>query len=188
MPVQLLLGLLNHVLEHEGWARDRLSAHAGQIVRIEGGPLTASLAIGDSGKFAIAGEGEPPAVTVEFASAALFRLLAEPSAIFSAAHLTGSATLAETLAFVFRNLRWDIEADIADVVGDIPARRIAQAAGAGLAWHRAAIARLGANISEFATEESRLVVPAREVAEFASAVDRVRDDLARLEKRVARLA
>ncbi len=126
-----------------------------------------SLTVGDGGMFCAAAEGEAAAVAVEFSSDAPFRLLSEHGDIFAAAHLTGSATFAETLAFVFRNLRWDVEADLADIVGDIPARRIARAAAAGLAWHRAAIARLGANVTEFASEESRLVVPTRELAEFA---------------------
>jgi ubiquinone biosynthesis accessory factor UbiJ len=186
-PVELFVRALNHVLENEDWARQRLGIHAGQTVRIEGGPFAVSLTVGDDGMFCAAAEGETAAVAVEFSSDAPFRLLSEHGDIFAAAHLTGSATFAETLAFVFRNLRWDVEADLADIVGDIPARRIARAATAGLAWHRAALARLGANVAEFASEESRLVVPARELAEFASSVDMVRDDLARLEKRIARL-
>jgi ubiquinone biosynthesis accessory factor UbiJ len=187
-PADLVVRALNHVLENEDWARDRLRAHAGQTVCIEGGPLAVSLTVDDGGMFCAAAEGEIATVAVEFSSDAPFRLLSEHGDIFAAAHLTGSATFAETLAFVFRNLRWDVEADLADIVGDIPARRIAQAAAAGLAWHRAAIARLGANLAEFATEESRLVVPARKLAEFGSAVDLMRDDLARLEKRIARLS
>lgn len=188
MPIDFFLRLLNHVLEHEDWARERLRAVAGQTVRIEGGPLAVSLTVTDGGTFRLAGEQEPAAVLVEFSSDTPFRLLAEPGSIFTAAHLTGPASLAETLAFVFRNLQWDVEADLAEIVGDIPAHRIAQAAKAGLAWHREAIARLGKNIAEFATEESRLVVPTREIREFAGAVDRLRDDFARLEKRLARLA
>ena len=187
-PAELFVRALNHVLENEGWARQRLGIHAGQTLRIEGGPFAVSLTVGDGGMFCAAAEGEAAAVAVEFSSDAPFRLLSEHGDIFAAAHLTGSATFAETLAFVFRNLRWDVEADLADIVGDIPARRIARAAAAGLAWHRAAIARLGANVTEFATEESGLVVPTRELAEFGSAVDLVRDDLARLEKRIARLS
>jgi ubiquinone biosynthesis protein UbiJ len=135
--------------------------------------------------------GEPaatePAVVIELGDDAAGRLLTDPESAFSTARITGSVRFAETLAFVFRNLRWDFEADLADVVGDIPARRIAQGLRAAAAWQRDAAARVGANVAEYLTEESGSIVPIREVAEFVRAVDQLRDDCARLEKRIARL-
>ena len=128
------------------------------------------------------------AVTISLPADAPFRLLSDPSTILSAARLSGTANFAETLAFVFRNLRWDYEADLADVIGDIPARRLARTLADGLAWQRSAARRLGMNASEFAIEEAALVTSKRDLTEFARAVDQVRDDLARLEKRVSRLA
>jgi hypothetical protein len=53
------------------------------------------------------------------------KLLLDRDALFASVKLSGSADLAECLAFVFRNLGWDIEEDLASVLGDIPARRLA---------------------------------------------------------------
>jgi hypothetical protein len=61
------------------------------------------------------------------------------ASLFSAATISGSADLAETLGFVFRNLRWDIEHDLSRVLGDIVPGE--PAAGKGLAQWQLAAAR-----------------------------------------------
>ena len=126
-------------------------------------------------------------MTVAFPSDAPVRLLFDAASVLASARLSGAASFAETLAFVFRNLRWDYEADLAGLIGDIPAHRIARLLGDGLAWQRSTLQRLGSNLAEFATEESALVTRASELDLFCSEVDRLRDDLARLEKRISRL-
>jgi ubiquinone biosynthesis protein UbiJ len=185
--VDFIVPLLNHLLERETWARQRLQPFAGQTACIGGLPFALNMTVSDAGLFRAGAADAEAAVTIELPADAPFRVLADPSSIFAAARLTGAANFAETLAFVFRNLRWDYEADLAALVGDIPARRLAQSLVAGFAWQRAAAERLGRNAAEFATEEAGLVAPARDLAQFAGAVDELRDDLARLEKRVARL-
>jgi ubiquinone biosynthesis protein UbiJ len=186
--VDFVVPLLNHLLERESWARDRLQPFAGQAACIGGLPFALTMRVTDSGMFMPAAAGEEAAVTIELPADAPFRLLTDPSSVFGAARLSGAANFAETLAFVFRNLRWDYEADLAAVVGDIPAHRLARTLADGLAWQRSAAERLGRNAAEFATEEAGLVTPARDLAEFAQAVDQLRDDLARLEKRISLLA
>ena len=184
----LVVPLLNHLLEHERWASGRLAPFAGQVACISGGPLELKLTITDSGFFRTAGAEEEANVTIALPSDAPFRLLSDPRALFGAARLSGAANFAEALAFVFRNLRWDYEADLAALIGDIPARRLAQALAAGLVWQRSTVARLRANLVEFASEEADIVTPARDLTQFAHSVDQLRDDVARLEKRLSRLS
>lgn len=185
--VDFVVPLLNHLLERERWAGERLRPFAGQSACIGGLPFALTMSVTDTGMFMPAVAGEEAAVTIELPADAPFRLLIDPSSVFGAARLSGAANFAETLAFVFRNLRWDYEADLAAVLGDIPAHRLARTLGDGLAWQRSAAERLGRNAAEFATEEAGLVTPARDLAQFAQAVDQLRDDLARLEKRIALL-
>jgi ubiquinone biosynthesis accessory factor UbiJ len=176
--------LLNRLLSQEAWPRQRLSPFVGQSARIEGGPFRVALTIDQNGLFSVAAPDTPADVTISFASDAPFKLLSDPASAFAAARLTGAANFAETLAFVFRNLRWDYEGDLA---GDIPARRLARFLADGVDRQRSAVRRLGANLSEYATEESGLLASSRDIAQFCTAVDLVRDDLARLEKRLTKL-
>lgn len=180
---------LNHLLEGADWARERLRHFAGRHVRLTGGPLAFELAVDGEGYFRVQDQsaGEPPAVTIELPADTPIRLLTDRQSVFANARLSGTADFAETLAFVFRNLRWDVEEDLAKLVGDIVARRLVRSGEAMLGWQKKAGANLAANVAEYLTEESLVIVPAREVAQFRAQVDAVQSDLARLEKRVARL-
>lgn len=186
--VDLLVPVLNHLLAREDWARQRLGPYAGQTFRIEGGPALLPITVTESGSLRSANGDESPSVTIAFPADAPLRLLFDAASVLASARLSGAASFAETLAFVFRNLRWDYEGDLAGLVGDIPAHRIAKLLGEGFAWQRSTLQRLGSNLAEFATEESALVTRASEVDLFCADVDRLRDDLARLEKRISRLS
>jgi ubiquinone biosynthesis protein UbiJ len=183
-----VVSVVNHLLGTEDWARQRLAPFAGQAFRIEGGPLRIELSIVDEGWIAPAKMAEAPLVEIHFTHEALTEILADPAKAFSTAQLSGSAQFAEALAFVFRNLRWDYEADLARLFGDIAAHRLAGVLRDGLSWQRETLARIGANAAEFVTEEAVIVTPQRDVSRFGADVDALRDDLARLEKRITRLA
>lgn len=183
----LTIPLLNRLLVHEDWARQRLLPFSGQTARIDCGPLRTSFAIDESGLFSVVAPDASPDVTISFGAEAPFRLLADPGSVFASARLSGAANFAEALAFVFRNLRWDYEGDLAGLVGDIPARRLAQLLSSGVDWHRSAVSRVGANLAEYATEESQLLAARRDIEQFCGEVDEQRDHLARLEKRLVRL-
>lgn len=186
-PQKLIVAALGHLLGRESWARERLRPHAGAVVRIEGGPLAIGLHIDEHGML-LASEGDAaPDVTLTLPADAPLRLLLDRQSLFAGIRLAGSADIAEALAFVFRNLRWDVEEDLARFVGDIPARRLSLLGNRFAREFSEASRRLTANVAEYVSEEAHIVVPARELSSFASEIDRLRDDLARLEKRVQRL-
>ena len=83
--------------------------------------------------------------------------------------------------------RPDLEEELAAVVGDVAARRVANLARGVLALGRSATDSLATSVAEYLQEEGR-DVPARvEVEEFLRDVDQLRDDVERLEARLARL-
>lgn len=182
-----VVAALDHLLTRESWARERLRPHAGAVVRIDGGALLLTLRIDEHGMLVACETGVEPDVTLTLPADAPFRLLLDRQSLFAGIRLAGSADIAEALAFVFRNLRWDVEEDLARVVGDIPARRLNLLGRRLLQQIGETGRRLTVNVAEYASEEAQIVVPAREVVSFTSEVDRLRDDLARLEKRVQRL-
>lgn len=184
---KLLVGGLSHLLVRENWARERLRPFAGAVVRIEGAPLAVLLRIDEHGLLVEAEPAAPATVTLSLPADAPLRLLLDRQSLFAGIRLAGPADIAETLAFVFRNLRWDVEEDLARLVGDIPARRLALL-GSRLGSHaREASKRLAANAAEYAVEETGMLAGKRDIASFTSAVDGLRDDLARLEKRIQHL-
>jgi ubiquinone biosynthesis protein UbiJ len=184
----LLVRVLNHLVAGEAWASGRLRPFAGQRLSIAGGPFPVQLGVTAAGLFETVDSSAAPSVTITLPADFPARLLVDRSSLFAAAKLSGSADFAETLAFIFRNLRWDAEDDLAKYVGDIAAHRLLQAGNSLLEWQSKAAGNLLANVAEYATEDSSLLAAPRDLQAFGAAVSTLRDDLARLEKRLQRLA
>lgn len=185
---QLFLAPLNHLLRQNTWAGERLARHAGATILLRTADRAVfSFAIEQTGCLRACEPASAPAVTIELPSDFLTRLLTDRDGLFSSAHLSGRAELAETLAFVLRNLRWDSEADLARVLGDIPARRLDQFARGSLLKTREAAARSVSNLSEYLADESGLILHSSDFASFIAERAALERDLAQLEERLRTL-
>jgi ubiquinone biosynthesis protein UbiJ len=102
-------------------------------------------------------------------------------------HIEGDAEVAQNFRELFRSARPDLEEELARVFGDVIAHQMGNLArGAGHAAQRIA-KTLALNVSEYLQEESRDVVPRLELEEYAGAIDKLRDDVERLEARLVTL-
>ncbi len=179
---------LNHLVRSESWAQQRLLRHAGAQLRVEVGPFTIRLAIDSHGLFQLAYDSaSQPDVTLICPPEVLPLALMDNSKLFAAVKLGGSVDVAESLGFVFRNLRWDAEGDLAGVIGDIPAHRLAIIGQALARSLRSGVHNVVENAREYAVDEAAMLIGPGEFTSFAESVNRLRDDVARLEKRLARL-
>lgn len=181
------LAAINHLLGQADWARDRLRPFAGHTARIQVPPLEAAFRILDDGRIAAAEAEASPEVTISLPPTAPLLALQGHEVLMRAARLDGSADFAEALGFVIRHLRWDVEEDLSRVVGDIAAHRLVETARAFSGWQQQAAQNLAENLVEYATEEQPLVAKRDDIATFAAEIDRLRDDVARLEKRIRNL-
>lgn len=182
------IAALNHLLKDAGWARKRLRPFAGRRAHMRIPPLQLAFEVQSDGMLAAT---EATAFDVEIqlpAGAPLLALQEGPEAVMREARISGLAEFADTLGAVLRGLRWDYEEDLSRVVGDIAAHRIAGAFAAFDEWRRQAGRNAAANIVEYLCEERGALPRPQEVSAFIDTVDALRDDLARLEKRVERLA
>jgi ubiquinone biosynthesis protein UbiJ len=115
------------------------------------------------------------------------RLLLDPASLVGLMTISGSAELADHLNFIFKNLRWDAEHDLARVVGDIAARRLVKGGKQLLRWQTAQMSNAASNVVEFFTNEQATLVQRDEMSEFAASVATTRTALADLESRIATL-
>jgi ubiquinone biosynthesis protein UbiJ len=187
LPAPVLLAV-NHLLDQAAWARAKLAPYAGHIAQISLPPFEAAFLILDDGRLGVPKVDAEPEVRILLPATTPLLALQGNDAVMRAARLEGSVNFAEALGFVIRNLRWDIEEDLSRIVGDIAAHRLVGGAREFLAWHQQTAQRLGENLAEYFTEENPQIARRSAIADFSADVDRMRDDLARLEKRVQRLA
>lgn len=184
---RLLLGFTNHLLAGEDWARNRLKPFAGQHARLAMGPFSFRMTISGDGSLAAEAGSADPDVSIHLPDDAPARLMSNPGSVFAAARLSGKADFAEALGFVFRNLRWDPEADIARLTGDVVARRIVSTTVSFAAARKETATRVAENFSEYVADEMGWVVRPAPLASLTTDVAHLHDDLLRLEARISRL-
>lgn len=201
-PAHLLARSVNALLEREPWARERLARHAGKTVRLRAGGFELAASVTDRGTFMQAAQASEPDVTLSLVPerlepARLLRAAREndPDAFTDVTRIEGDASLAQVVAELARHLRPDPEDELARLVGDIPAARLAAGLrflGTGV---RTAAERLSANVAEYLAEESGLLAGRprlhgwrQDMVDTSARLDAAAARLAAAEARVRRLA
>ena len=189
MISSLFLTATNHLLAQAGWARQRLQPHAGRTARLVLSPVAEiDFSVANDGQLAEWSGEEAPEVSLRLAVADLPRLLVDGlETAMRHVRIEGNAEFAEALGFVFRHLRWDAEEDLSRLFGDIAAHRLVEGGRKVVDEGRRSLERASGNVAEYLTEESTLLVPRKALPAFAEEVVTLRDAVARLDKRVARL-
>jgi ubiquinone biosynthesis accessory factor UbiJ len=177
----------NHLLRSAPLAMERLARHAGRHVAVQVGPATWAFTIQTTGEVTPALPGTSRDLQVRISPFLLPRLAAGDPSAAREVEMQGDAALADDVAFIAAHLGWDVEEDLAGVVGDIAAHRIVGAARGLAHWGREAAWRGAAAAAEYWTEESPLVASRVKVEDFNRGVAELEAALARLEERIARL-
>lgn len=162
-PASLYARLLNALLQREDWARERLYPHSGKTVRFVAGPLKINLGISSAGYTHVSDTAIVPDVTLTIPSHQISKLPAliksqNPSELVAILHIEGDAGLAQTVSDLARDLRWDVEHDLANRFGDIAATRFLKTASTLLQTARQSTLHLGENVSEYLGHESRMLL------------------------------
>jgi ubiquinone biosynthesis protein UbiJ len=151
--VERLTLLANHVLAAEPVATERLRAHAGRCMQLqlEGWPsllpalppsafrVTPAGLIEWCGTETIAEPDLRVSIDASNPALAMAQALAGTR---PKVEVAGDAAFATDLNWLFDNLRWDVQDDLARIVGQAPAREIARVAGAVAAGLREAVRTL----------------------------------------------
>lgn len=178
---------LNHLLRANGWARESLKPYTGRTVCVRCLPFSASLRIVESGEVTPDAAAADPDATLTVTPGLLLRMATRDETAWREIGIDGDTALAGAVHHLWRHLRWDAEEDLSRVFGDVAAHRIAGTAHTFGQWARMSGENLVRSLSEYWTEERPAVAASNDLSRFAADVDLLRDDLARLEKRVARL-
>jgi ubiquinone biosynthesis protein UbiJ len=149
-------------------------------------PTVLTLAVTAAGEVAPAEDIEPD-VTLTVAATSLLDVLRDPHMASVKTQVVGDGDFAEAISYLFAHLRWDVEEDLSQVVGDVAAHRIA-GLGRDLLHLPGRVAEsVTRSVANYVHDERGPVLSRTEVEAFNHAVDVLRDDAARLEKRLERL-
>lgn len=183
-PAFLLATALNTLLDKQPTAKTRLCRHAGKCVRLVLPLLPLSVRIEADGGFVAASAEAAPDV----------QLIPDPSALplwLSGGKLgdlfrvAGDGVLAADLAHALADFDWVLA--LRPYLGDIAASRVDQFIQGLTGWRANALESAGRNLAEYAVYEQAMLAEPLAAREFITEVDRLREDVDRLEARLALL-
>jgi ubiquinone biosynthesis protein UbiJ len=181
---------VNHLLARESWARERLAPYAGKTARLSCSPVTLMLMVQPDGYLAAIEERDAHQfdVTVSVPADALPAFLqGGQAAVMKHVKIEGDAEFATVIAKLAEHLRWEPEEDLARLVGDAPASRLAALARSASDHARRTGRNLLDSVAEYLLDENPQLVRRAALEDFNAELARARDALARVEKRVERL-
>jgi ubiquinone biosynthesis protein UbiJ len=182
-----VIAAINHLLAQEAWARDALALHAGKEACIDAGSLALRLRATVDGMVAVSSSEEPANVTIRLKLADLPLMAQNRERAFSYVKIEGDAEFANTLSQLGKGLRWEAEHDLERYIGPIAANRLVDGARGLFEAAKAGHQKVAENLAEYFLEENPVLIRPVMADDFAGDVNRLRDDVERAAKRIARL-
>jgi ubiquinone biosynthesis protein UbiJ len=102
--------------------------------------------------------------------------------------IRGDAELAQKFRELALLLRPDVEEELSQFIGDVPAHQIGRFTRAAFGWTQKAANTTVRNVAEYLAHERQHLVPRAEGDQLLKGVDTLREDVDRLEARIAVLA
>lgn len=184
----LVTRFLQHLTSQNEWSREYLQPFAGKVVAFDFVLAKANLLILEDGSLVLAGETAAPEANIHLPPSLALRLLAGDENAKMHIKIDGDAHLATEISKVLQNMRWDIEEDLSKVVGDIGAFKIGEVSKKMFAETKKQSINAAEMLSEYWQEEKNILAKKRHVEQFNADVDTLKSDVARFEKRLAKLA
>ena len=179
---------LQHITNQNNWSRQHLQPFAGKVVQFDFTLIIVNLLILEDGSLALSGETAAPEANIHVPPSLALRLLANDEAAKMQIKIEGDAQLATEFSKVLQNMRWDVEEDLSKLTGDIAASKIAEISRKTLSAAKTQSINAAEMLSEYWQEEQLILAKKRHVESFNAGVDTLRSDVARFEKRLAKLA
>lgn len=196
-PLETLLRplvlLINRQIDATTPAREICADIAGSVIaiRVRDSALATYFHVHDNAITLTGLYAEEPDVVISGSLLSLAKL-ATPAATEAirdgSVELHGDAHTAQAFQQLLRYARPDIEEELSILLGDTVAQNLGDFARRLRDWSEGARDTMRQNLSEYLQEETRAVPSRHEVDMFRQNVDTLRDDVARFEARLNRLA
>jgi len=181
------IALLNRMLAREQWARDKLTPFAGRSACFDAAPFMLTLQVAEGGTFTATDQGAP-SVTIGVPLSSLPLAMLDLQAAMKDIRLSGDAEFAQALAFVLQNLRPEPEEELSRFIGDAAAQRLVGFMRASASQWKQIADNMLDSTAHYVVTENPMVVGRDDLEVFNQDVSRLRDSVARAEKRIDLLA
>lgn len=188
---QMACLVLNHLLDQQRSSKSKLQKESGKVLDLNILPVQLKLRVNDQGYFQASsssnGVAAPADTKISMQWADLIGSVSNPGSMSRKAAIEGDMDFAQTVSTVINDLSWDPERDLARVVGDAQAVWVMNTLAALGTNARDVVQRFKSNLREYVVHEKSMTPTASEFDAFRGEVNQMRDELARLEKRLAKL-
>lgn len=181
----LLAGILNHLLAQAPALQAELADLRGRTLRLELPIAAAVVVVTEDGL--LAESHAAPESTLTMPARFFVTRFTDRHAASRQVRISGDAELAGKAGNVLAGLQWDAAEDLSLLIGDILAHRVSRVAANLLEAPKEMGQRMAVSLVEYVRDERKILPQKYDVADFCDQVDTLRDDIARLEKRLQRL-
>ena len=189
MLTEAIENLLNRNLPRSPRAQELSERLRGKMVRIEARTFGWVIVVESLGSSLRLAKGGADDVTHAEISGSLMNLAAlagpHPEEVIQRGDVTirGDAEIAQQFRELALLLRPDVEEELSRLIGDTPAHQALRMAQAASRFGRRAFSTGARNVAEYLAHERRDLVPRAEAEDFYRSVERLREDVDRLEAR-----
>lgn len=178
---------VNHLLAQEVWAKSKLQLHTGKIACIDLQVMNLRLKIAADGMLEQTDADTMAHVTIRLKLSDLPLIAQNRERAFSYVKVEGDADFANTISHLSQHLRWEAEEDLSKLFGDVAAVHMVSTAKSLIQTAQQAHQTMQENLAEFFLEENPMLVRPVAVKAFGVEVNKCRDDVERLIKRIEKL-
>ncbi|MGQ0442808.1 MAG: ubiquinone biosynthesis accessory factor UbiJ [Methylophilaceae bacterium] len=183
----LVTRFLQHLTHQNNWSRAHLIGFSGKVVQFKIAFIRTNLLILEDGSLNIAGDTATPDAIIHIPPSLALRIFSGDEAAKTQINIEGDTHLVTEFSKILQLIRWDIEEDLSQVIGDIPANKMVYFSNKAISEAKKQTLNLTEMLTEFWQEEKPILAKKRHVEQFNAAVDTLRSDVARIEKRVEKL-
>lgn len=179
---------LQHLTDQNKWSRKHLIAFSGSVVQFNIALIKTKLLVLEDGSLGMATDNASVDATIHIPPSLALRLIAKDEAAKMLIKVDGDSHLATELGKVLQLMRWDIEEDLSNVMGDITANKAVSTSKKVFTTAKEQSINVVAMLTEYWQEENPILAKKWRVEQFISEVDTLKSDSARFEKKLKKLA
>ncbi len=177
--------LTNHLFQQNEWLKKDLAKHKLKSILFNVGPFHFALIINDSGLPECIDQINTYDAEIKLSISSAIELMRGNKKAYI--EIKGDIDFASAMSSLLKDVEWDYEDDLSEIIGDIPAYHLVKLGRKAATATKETSFNIADTFKEYWLEEKPLIAKKRLVEQFNNEVDRLRFDVDRLELRLKKL-